>query len=148
MGLVWIQTFLWYENYFRKYFLKNRHRLPGRFPGSPKDIWRKIWYHQIDLFPSFQMRYKSFLGHGYPNSWFSNSMDIPFILITTVPEYIIRCLLIWRWVRLNMWLWIVKFLRNHAMGAISLRFFGNSDNGNLRLGTRNYLVLVGKIWEF
>ena len=36
----------------------------------------------------FQMRYQSFLGHWYPNSysWFSNSMDIPFVLITTVPN--------------------------------------------------------------
>ena len=34
----------------------------------------------------FQMRYQSFLGHWYPNSysWFSDSMDIPFVLITTV----------------------------------------------------------------
>ena len=34
----------------------------------------------------FQMRYQSFLGHGYPksNSWFSDVMDIPFVLITTV----------------------------------------------------------------
>ena len=36
----------------------------------------------------FQMRYQSFLGHGYPknNSWFSDVMDIPFVLITTVEE--------------------------------------------------------------
>ena len=34
----------------------------------------------------FQMRYQSFLGHWYPNSysWFSDSMDILFVLITTV----------------------------------------------------------------
>ena len=34
----------------------------------------------------FQMRYQSFLGHRYPNSysWFSDSVDIPFVLITTV----------------------------------------------------------------
>ena len=34
----------------------------------------------------FQMRYQSFLGHWYPNSysWFSDSIDIPFVLITTV----------------------------------------------------------------
>ena len=34
----------------------------------------------------FQMRYQSFLGHWYPisYSWFSDSMDIPFVLITTV----------------------------------------------------------------
>ena len=34
----------------------------------------------------FQMRYQSFLGHWYPNSysWVSGSMDIPFVLITTV----------------------------------------------------------------
>ena len=34
----------------------------------------------------FQMRYQSFLGHWYPNSysWFSDSMNILFVLITTV----------------------------------------------------------------
>ena len=34
----------------------------------------------------FQMRYQSFLGHWYPNSysWFSDSIDILFVLITTV----------------------------------------------------------------
>ena len=34
----------------------------------------------------FQMRYQSFLGHWYPNSysWFSDSMYILFVLITTV----------------------------------------------------------------
>jgi len=34
----------------------------------------------------FQMRHQSFLGHWYPNgySWFSNSMNILFVLITTV----------------------------------------------------------------
>ena len=34
----------------------------------------------------FQMRYQSFLGHWYLNSysWFSDSMDILFVLITTV----------------------------------------------------------------
>ena len=34
----------------------------------------------------FQMRYQSFLGHWYPNSysWFSDSMDILFVPITTV----------------------------------------------------------------
>ena len=33
----------------------------------------------------FQMRYQSFLGHWYPNSysWFSDSMDILFVPITT-----------------------------------------------------------------
>ena len=33
----------------------------------------------------FQMRYQSFLGHWYPNSysWFSNSVDILFVLINT-----------------------------------------------------------------
>ena len=39
----------------------------------------------------FQMRYQSFLGHWYPNSysWFSDSIDIPFVLITTV-SFLIR----------------------------------------------------------
>ena len=34
----------------------------------------------------FQMRYQSFLGHWYPNSysWFSHYMDILFVLITPV----------------------------------------------------------------
>ena len=34
----------------------------------------------------FQMRYQSILGHWYPNSysWFSDCMDILFVLITTV----------------------------------------------------------------
>ena len=34
----------------------------------------------------FQMRYQSFLGHGYSksNSLFSDFMDIPFVLIATV----------------------------------------------------------------
>ena len=34
----------------------------------------------------FQIRYQSFLGHWYPNSysWFSDSIDIPFVLISTV----------------------------------------------------------------
>ena len=34
----------------------------------------------------FQMRYQSFLGQGYSkrNSWFSDFMDIPFVLIATV----------------------------------------------------------------
>ena len=34
----------------------------------------------------FQMRYQSFLGHWYPNSysWFSDSIDILFVPITTV----------------------------------------------------------------
>ena len=34
----------------------------------------------------FHMRYQSFLSHWYPNSysWFSDSMDIPFVLLTTV----------------------------------------------------------------
>ena len=34
----------------------------------------------------FQMGYQSFLGHRYPNSysWFSDSVDILFVLITTV----------------------------------------------------------------
>ena len=37
----------------------------------------------------FQMRYQSFLGHWYPNSysWFSDSMDILFVLITTVQQF-------------------------------------------------------------
>ena len=37
----------------------------------------------------FQMRYQSFLGHWYPNgySWFSDSMDILFVPITTVHIY-------------------------------------------------------------
>ena len=36
----------------------------------------------------FQMRYQSFLGHWYPNSysWFSDSMDILFVLITTLTQ--------------------------------------------------------------
>ena len=38
----------------------------------------------------FQMRYQSFLGHWYPNSysWFSDSMDILFVLITTVHGFL------------------------------------------------------------
>ena len=40
----------------------------------------------------FQMRYQSFLGHWYPNSysWFSDSIDIPFVLISTVDAGV-RC---------------------------------------------------------
>ena len=39
----------------------------------------------------FQMRYQSFLGHWYPNSysWFSDSIDIPFVLITTVCMFVL-----------------------------------------------------------
>ncbi len=35
---------------------------------------------------AFQMRYQSFFGHWYPNSysWFSDSIDVPFVLISTV----------------------------------------------------------------
>ena len=37
----------------------------------------------------FQMRYQSFLGHWYPNSYsqFSDSMDILFVLIAAVPHF-------------------------------------------------------------
>ena len=50
----------------------------------------------------FQMRYQSFLGHWYPNSysWFSDSMDIPFVLISTVcivhlTQFLYFYLLLW-----------------------------------------------------
>ena len=37
----------------------------------------------------FQLSYQSFLGHWFPNgySWFSDSMDILFVSITTVHRY-------------------------------------------------------------
>ena len=47
----------------------------------------KLLIFQIKAYiQGFQMRYQSFLGHWYPNSysWFSDSIDIPFVLITTV----------------------------------------------------------------
>ena len=69
---------------------------PSRVPLTniiPKSLvtlqFLKCLIFQIKAYiQGFQMRYQLFLGHWYPNSysWFSDSMDIPFVLITTVCE--------------------------------------------------------------
>ena len=61
------------------------------FNAIPKSLvtlqFLKFLIVQIKAYiQGFQMRYQSFLGHWYPNSYsqFSDSMDILFVLITTV----------------------------------------------------------------
>ena len=63
------------------------------FNTIPKSLvtlqFLKFLIFQIKAYiQGFQMRYQSFLGHWYPNSysWFSDSIDIPLVLITTVTE--------------------------------------------------------------
>ena len=60
------------------------------FNAIPKSlVTLKFLIVQIKAYiQGFQMRYQSFLGHWYTNSysWFSDSMDILFVLITTVPS--------------------------------------------------------------
>ena len=60
----------------------------------------------------FQIKCQSFSGHWYPNSysWFSDSMDIPFVLITTVVTKI-----------LSLYFWEPQFFNLPRPGSLWLR---------------------------
>ena len=93
----------------------------------------------------FQMRYQSFLGHWYPNSysWFSDSMDILFVPITTVgsfksqnlrtlpciftPNLIFSCLCRW-----SDWLWRQQVLLSPLMSQQhNVYVFGGPCGGTI-----------------